>query len=213
MANKKNEITFETAPDKIKSFIKNTIKSYQTVGFKLHAAACMAFYHAAEHGDPVYLNQLYAGLRVNDQTALRVWSGKHATVDLNEDVESDANMYTWLGFKKDSGFFVKQGSENARKGRYSGEGLMALDSFLTKDVRDKDSLTLEALLGMIAQVEKRMAKKAETEGLDFPEATAKALHNLTLVAEADKLAAATAIVANDDTSSETMEKSPALNKG
>lgn len=94
-----------------------TLKTYASVGVRLHVDAISGLYHAAKHGDPVHLNRLYAGLRSNDQTALKMYIRRvHAILGvdgadidgLDTDVlQAAIENGTILGMKKGEFFIVK----------------------------------------------------------------------------------------------------------
>lgn len=64
--------------------IGSALSLYDSVGKRLHIAACSALFHAATTGNPAHLQKLYDGLRSNDQQNLRLWLRRcAATVGLN----------------------------------------------------------------------------------------------------------------------------------
>lgn len=165
----------------LNKLVSDTVKSYKAVGVSLHQTACALFYHVAEYGDVSQLNAFYQGLRVNDQTALRVWFGQHATyVDLD-----GGTVKAWIKFSVKDGFAVVKGKEDRRKGLFlvepsateeeaveNGDAnktiLINLKPFFDKDVKAKDSLTLEELINMLGKAADRATKKATDEGIALP---------------------------------------------
>jgi hypothetical protein len=153
---------------KAMSFASSTVKAYAKVAIQLHQAACLTFYRAAQYGDCDSLNLFFAGLRVNDATALRVWIGTHSTfVDLeNNDVRP------WIKWNKEKGFAIIKGTEAHRKDMFTIDVeeagktmLLALKPFYDKNVKDKDALTLEDILNMLAAAAKNATKKADADGV------------------------------------------------
>ena len=153
------------------AFASSTVKAYAKVAIQLHQAACITFFRAAEYGDCDSLNLFFAGLRVNDQTALRVWIGQHATyLDL-----SDNGVKPWIKWGKEKGFTIVKGTEAHRKGMFTVdeqvEGktmLIGLKPFYDKNVKDKDALTLEDILNMLAKAAKSAEKKSKDDNVPLP---------------------------------------------
>lgn len=58
---------------KLSATVKRALAQYATVGANLHVAAVSALWHVCKHGNPAVLNTIYAGLRSNDQTALKMY--------------------------------------------------------------------------------------------------------------------------------------------
>jgi len=154
------------------SFIGTVARAYAKLSIQLHQAACLAFYRAAQYGDPDALNAFYGALRVNDQTALRVWVGQHATyIDLDNN-----EVRPWIKFTKDKGFALIKGREEFRKDMFTldmdnedgKQALLALKPFYDKNVKDKDALTLEALLTMLEKAADRVTKQAKEENIALP---------------------------------------------
>lgn len=153
------------------SFITSANHAYTKMSVMLHQAACLAFYRAAQYGDPDALNAFYGALRVNDQTALRVWVGQHSTyMDLeNQEVRP------WLKWNKDKGFALVKGKEEYRKDMFTIDSeetgktmLLMLKPFYDKNVKDKDALTIEALITMLAKAAKSVKDKSTKENLKLP---------------------------------------------
>lgn len=153
------------------AFASTTVRAYAKLAIQLHQAACLTFYRAAQYGDCDSLNLFFAGLRVNDQTALRVWIGQHATyLDL-----TDSSVRPWIKWGKEKGFTIVKGTEAHRKDMFTideqVEGktmLLALKPFYDKNVKDKDALTLEDILNMLASAAKNAKKKANNDGVTLP---------------------------------------------
>lgn len=58
---------------KLSATVKRALAQYATVGANLHVAAVSALWHVCKHGNPAVLNTIHAGLRSNDQTALKMY--------------------------------------------------------------------------------------------------------------------------------------------
>jgi len=154
----------------LKKFVGVTIANYAKVALSLHQAACMTFFHSAQYGDCDALNMFYRGLRVNDQTALRVWVGNNATF-----LADDNTVKPWIKWTKETGFAVIKGLEDKRKNLFLVDAieegkttLITLPAFYEKDVKDKDAITLEALIAMLGKAAKRVNDQATKEGLTLP---------------------------------------------
>lgn len=171
MANKPVGLTLAQIANDAKatsSFVTTTINAYKKVAVSLHQAACIVFWHVAEGNDPKPLNDFYNGLRVNDQTALRVWFGQHtAFVDL-----ANNTTRNWIKFSDKDKFTLVKGCEAHRKDMFTvGEvvegrqDLLALKPFYEKNVKDKDAITLEALMNMLLKAAEGVTKKAGDEGI------------------------------------------------
>lgn len=153
---------------KAMAFASSTVKAYNKLAIQLHQAACLTFYRAAQYGDCDSLNLFYAGLRVNDATALRVWIGTHSSfVDLE-----NSSVRNWIKWTKDKGFTVVRGTLEHREDMFTIDEeeagktmLLALKPFYDKDVKEKDALTLEDILNMLAAAAKNAEKKAEKDGV------------------------------------------------
>lgn len=53
--------------------INYTLKTYASVGLRIHVEIVSALWHAAAFGNPFYLNRIYSALRSNDQTAVKLF--------------------------------------------------------------------------------------------------------------------------------------------
>ena len=62
-----------TETKSLRESIARTLKTYTSVGARIHEQAVSAIWHGCKHGNPVLLNQLFVGLRPNDQQALRMY--------------------------------------------------------------------------------------------------------------------------------------------
>jgi len=165
-----------TASDnkKLGAFIASTIVKYNTMAVVLHQAACMTLFHVAEFGECHALNKFYRGLRVNDQTALRVWFGKHATY-ADGDVEK-----AWISFSQKSkedglpGFSMIKGKLEKSKDRYAlsevkGKlNLLDLPSFQMQDVRDPSVMTYEKLLQIMVKAITKADAESDKTGIAIP---------------------------------------------
>lgn len=104
--------------------ITSTLKTYASVGTRLHVLVVSALYHAAKHGDPIHLNRIYAGLRTNDQTAVRMYIRRaHAIIGMDgasidgldtEVLQAAVEAGTVLAFHKGE-FSVVAGATEPRK--------------------------------------------------------------------------------------------------
>lgn len=155
----------------LNKLVTTTINSYTKVAKQLHATACAVFFHAAQYGDATALNTFHKGLRVNDKTALRVWIGLHSSfVDLE-----NGSTRNWIKYSEKEGFRIVKGTESFRKDMFSVEEengektiLINLAPFYEKNVKDKDAITLEALLAMLGKAAERVTKQANNEGIKLP---------------------------------------------
>lgn len=155
----------------VMAFASSTVKAYAKLAIQLHQAACLTFYRAAQYGDCDALNIFYAGLRVNDQTALRVWIGTHSSY-VNID---SGEVKNWIKWNAKDGFSMVKGVEAFRKDMFTideqVEGktmLLGLDPFYNRNVKEAKAFTLEELLGLLANAAKNASKKAEAEGVAMP---------------------------------------------
>jgi len=164
----------------LKRYVNGTLEKYNNAFIALHNSACMTVFHAAQYGECSHLNAFYNGLKVNDQTALRVWIASHFTLP----VESEEKPLIWLSFKASEnpngqvtnkktgkaivGFFVVKGTEPKRKDAYVLDELLAGPKFFDKNVKDPDATDLTVLLTMLASVAKRVDNKADKEGIQLP---------------------------------------------
>lgn len=176
------------------AFIDNTITAYTKVGDYLHKAACVALFHAWKHGQPAMLNRLFAGLRVNDKAAFRLWIGKYSAVTVKQEDGSEV-IYNWAGFKEDGGFLVKKASANYR----AAVDFESIDKMTDNLLpfweiaveRNPQALTLEALLKMISGFKAKVEKKSTDEGLAIPRDIELELGRLTDVSNRFLAVAAT----------------------
>lgn len=168
-----NEITISARGNDRKlslAFIRSTNKAYAKMSTMLHQAACLAFFRAAQYGDVDSLNEMYRGMRVNDQSALRVWVAEHASfVDLE-----NGEVRHWIKFSKDA-FAIVKGREEHRKDMFTLENeegekqpLLSLKPFYDKDVKSKDALTLDVLIKTLAKSAKSVKDKSEKENIKLP---------------------------------------------
>lgn len=58
---------------KLSAYIQSTLKGYKTYGARVHIAVVSALAFAAATGQNAMLNQVYEGLRSNDQTAMKLF--------------------------------------------------------------------------------------------------------------------------------------------
>lgn len=125
-------------------YIKQTLSMYSKLHDRLHFAACVAIHHAAEYGNADVLTTLHAGLKRNDQTALRVWLGSKTAYDI-EGEDKVVTTENWIDFSSDS-FHVKKGTETFRKGleRYFPETLLNGSKFADRSAKEPDPFDTEA---------------------------------------------------------------------
>lgn len=164
----------------LKRYVNGTLEKYNNAFVALHNAACMTVFHAAQFGECSHLNAFYNGLKVNDQTALRVWIAANFTLP----VEGEEKPLIWLSFKasenpnglvenkktgkKIVGFFVVKGTKDHREDAYVLDELLAGPKFFDKSVKDPDAIDLTTLLSMLASAGKRINSKADKEGIQLP---------------------------------------------
>lgn len=166
---------------KLNTFVNSTIRSYNSVATKLHHAACMTLFHIAQYGEGHALNTFYNGLRKNDQTALRLWIGKHTQY---VDLDDDGKTKNWIAFTAKDGFRVVKGKEQYRKDVYDLDDLIALDAFYNKDVRDPKAFDLAAAITMLKKAVDNVNSKSEKNNVALPESIARLLKDAsTIVAE------------------------------
>lgn len=78
-----SKIEIITDGAKLNTRINSTLKTYASVGARIHVEFISALWHAATNGNPFYLNRLYAALRSNDQQAAKLFIRRaHAIVGL-----------------------------------------------------------------------------------------------------------------------------------
>jgi hypothetical protein len=116
---------------KIGAFIKDAATIYGKRDDYLHMAAGMSFFHAQQHGDPVFIQKFYDALSKGHRNMFRVWLGKLATYTIDD--KNDC----WLGFKTDT-FFVKTGTENIRKGTYEPSELLEMPLFMKREKKEEE---------------------------------------------------------------------------
>lgn len=58
---------------KLNAYIDSALKTYKTVGGKIHVAVASALFLAANTGQNAYLNKIYPALRSNDQQAMKLF--------------------------------------------------------------------------------------------------------------------------------------------
>lgn len=166
---------------KLNTFVNSTIRSYNSVATKLHHAACMTLFHIAQYGEGHALNTFYNGLRKNDQTALRLWIGKHTQY---VDLDDDGKTKNWIAFTAKDGFRVVKGKEQYRKDVYDLDDLIALDPFYNKDVRDPKAFDLAAAITMLKKAVDNVNSKSEKNNVALPESITRLLKDAsTIVAE------------------------------
>lgn len=164
-------------------FASSKVQTYRNAKPALHAAACAAFYHAAQHGDVRILNAIYGdpedkearsgGLFANDRTALRQWVGKLGVTSTVEDHDGQEVEITreWIGFRQKStekdgnilkaGFFVRKGMQEARVDRYDPQELMHGDPFFVKENTPTAGMDLTKIINFLAGVKKSLEKKVQ----------------------------------------------------
>lgn len=155
------------------------VKGYKMNAVMMHHAACAVAFHAAQHGDPRPMNDLFKEMRENDKNAFRFWIGKLATYSVTMEDKSEIQGQ-WLAYTKKDGFVVKKGTENYRKGSLDLDGIIAGTSFM--DINQKQEakeLGVAELLALLAKVQKNTEKKAESNNIKLPDAVKGALEFLT----------------------------------
>jgi hypothetical protein len=115
--------TIETSGKKLAKRIESTLKLYATVKDRLHADAISAIWHAAKHGDPVYLNRLNEGLGSNDQSALKLFirraqaiigfNGANPDGKASDEVIAAVEAGTVLTFKEGQYLIAVKGGHNS----------------------------------------------------------------------------------------------------
>lgn len=109
---------------KIGAFIKDAATIYQKRDDYLQMAGVISVYHAAQHGDPVFIQQFFDALSKGHKNMFRAWLAKLTAFD------ADGAKGWWLGFKDDK-FFVKPGTENVRKGKFDNVDGTVQDGLLS----------------------------------------------------------------------------------
>jgi hypothetical protein len=132
-------------------FIDDTLSIYQKTTDYLVYAGAISFYHAAEHGDPVFLNRLFKGLTKGHQNMFRAWVGKLCTF------EADDKRDQWLKMHPTDGFIVKTGTEPNRKGKYVPADLIANGEWMKREKPEEVILTDEQVIaGLYTGVVKKV---------------------------------------------------------
>lgn len=174
----------------LNAFVSSTIAKYNTVAVELHQTACMALFHTAQFREPYSLNLFYKGLHTNDQTALRVWIGKHA-----KSKHANGELKSWISFTKfdnegKGGFKLIKGSPSAdlytvdveQKGKLM---LIGVDPFYIADVRTETAYTYEMFLKSFVAFTKREEAKAEKEKFNIPASLKAGMSTVAKAAEAE----------------------------
>lgn len=166
------------------SIIAKALDAYAKTAVKVHIAACVGLFHAAETGDTRPLTAFFDGIRQNDRDALRLWVGKrYAKITVREDEDDETGTEkSWITFNKDKGFVIVKGTENIRKGYFSLERMLADVSFQDMDqTSEAKTIGLAEILAMLAKVQKSAEKKADENGVALPKALQAELAKLTAV--------------------------------
>lgn len=151
---------------KIGNFIADTLVVYAKRGDYLVYGGAISFYHAAQHGDPVFVQRLFDGLSKGHQNLFRSWVGKLCVY------EDGDKRDQWLSIK-DGKFLVKPQTEKFRKDKYLPDDLLASGEWF-KRVRDPEpKLSDDEVLGnlMTATIEavtKQAAKRWDKAGVLMP---------------------------------------------
>lgn len=179
----------------LRIYVRTTGEMLSRIGTRLHHTACMAVFHAAEYGDPAYLNQMFTFLKVNDQTALKRWLADNFIFTNDEGEEANWLSFTNRKGKDDKpiGFYVVKETEPFRKGTYDLEKLFAMESFQNVDVSKPKVYDLNALIEALVKAIDTTDKRAEKNDVVLPDGLATILTNT-------KRDLAKYIVANDDAS-------------
>jgi hypothetical protein len=161
---------------KIGAFIKDAGTIYQKRDDYLHMAAGMSFFHAQQHGDPVFIQKFYDVLSKGHKNMFRVWLGRLSTYEI------DGKKATWLGFSGDK-FFVHTGTENIRKGVYEPDELLAMPLFMKREEKEKPTLDADAqykaLLKTLKDGVNRYVKKFNEEKVAIPKDLGDLLDKIT----------------------------------
>lgn len=160
---------------KISAFIKDAGTIYQKRDDYLHMAAGMSFYHAQQHGDPVFIQKFYDVLSKGHQNMFRVWLGKLASYTIDDKKDC------WLGFSSGK-FFVKPSTSNIRTGVYDPSELLALDMF-TKREKVESEKTADELLADLIKATRATAERIEKKWKDSNTAMPKVLADALEVIE------------------------------
>lgn len=163
----------------VTKMVGEVITAYTKVAVRLHYAACIATYHAAQSGDVRPLNTFFNGLRQNDKDALRLWVGKLCSYVVEHDDKDDETL-KFVTFKKDDGFKIAKNSEAVRVDFFTLEAMLSGQSFMDMDQQaEAKPFGLAELLAMLARVEKQMTKKAAENDLTVPAEIASAVKAMT----------------------------------
>lgn len=162
---------------KIGAFIKDAGTVYSKRDDYLQMAGAISFFHAQEHGDPVFIQRFFDVLSKGHQNMFRVWLGKLSKVQVDE------GFILWLGFKDDK-FFVRAGTENVRKGIHKPKTLLA-DLWMKRAKPEVEEPTdVEKFNLMIALATKRVGsvtKLFEAENAAMPAALVEAIKDVEKV--------------------------------
>lgn len=157
-----------TNAKRARQFIAGKVTAYNNASIGMHHAACVAFFHAAEYGNPDLLTFFYAELSKNNQTALKLWAGKLASYTEG----GDDKVKHWLAFtiKGDVGAFkTPAGKSEHRVGQFTIGELIDGPSFLAVDNdKEKPAVTLEALIAMIGKAAANVETKADNNDISIP---------------------------------------------
>lgn len=123
---------------KIGAFIKDAATIYQKRDDYLQMAGVISVYHAAQHGDPVFIQQFFDALSKGHKNMFRAWLAKLTAYD------HEGAKGWWLGFK-DEKFFVKPSTENIRKGSFDNTDGTVKDALLSDLWMKKPAVTKPAL--------------------------------------------------------------------
>lgn len=150
----------------LNAYTAATIKAYGNLAVRLHTTAAMTVFHALQFREASALNTFVKGLRVNDATALKLWIAKHTLCPGETERNPGVNPATFIGYSKDKGFFVRKGLKS--EDVFTLDDLIALDPFLNKNVQDKDAITLEKLLTMLAKAAHRVESQSADNDIQLP---------------------------------------------
>ena len=183
----RTSMTWDMATAAIGSFITSTLSDYNKLSDRLHAAAIMAFVHAADHGDPSHLNTFFFGIRENDQNMLKAWLLKFSSYE--DVVAGETVTKQWIGFRtkegkkgESIGLFVKPKTEALRKGKFSPPEMYKGDAFFdTPDPKGKP-MTLETIYAFLSKIDGQLGKKEEKASEESADGNVEVdndLHELT----------------------------------
>jgi hypothetical protein len=111
---------------KLNQYISATLKAYGEAGRKAHIAVISCLWHVSTHGDVRPLNAFFAGLRTNDQQAVRLYVRRCQIInglggkDINKAMPSDvlnsaAEAGAILSFSKSEFHVVKNPNTDQAK--------------------------------------------------------------------------------------------------